>query len=68
MKLISKVAGTYCIADDFCKEYEPELNKKALLLSLNRIGVIISTLFVHYRQLLSAFIHFVLHLGIYARA
>ena len=28
MKLISKVTGIYCIADDFCKEYELELNKK----------------------------------------
>ena len=25
--------GIYCIADDFCKEYELELNKKALSLS-----------------------------------
>ena len=30
MKLISKVTEIYCIADDFCKEYELELNKKAL--------------------------------------
>ena len=28
MKLISKVTEIYCIADDFCKEYELELNKK----------------------------------------
>ena len=27
MKLISKVTEIYCIADDFCKEYELELNK-----------------------------------------
>ena len=33
MKLISKVTEMYCIADDFCKEYELELNKKALSLS-----------------------------------
>jgi len=33
MKLISKVTEIYCIADDFCKEYELELNKKAFLLS-----------------------------------
>ena len=33
MKLISKVAEIYCIADDVCKEYELELNKKALSLS-----------------------------------
>ena len=33
MKLISKVTKIYCIADDFCKEYELELNKKALSLS-----------------------------------
>ena len=33
MKLISKVTEIYCIADDFCKEYEFELNKKALSLS-----------------------------------
>ena len=33
MKLISKVTEIYCIADDFCKEYELELNKKALSLS-----------------------------------
>ena len=33
MKLVSKVTGIYCIADDFCKEYELELNKKALSLS-----------------------------------
>ena len=33
MKLISKVSEIYCIADDFCKEYELELNKKALSLS-----------------------------------
>ena len=30
MKLINKVTEIYCIADDFCKEYELELNKKAL--------------------------------------
>ena len=30
MKLISKVTEICCIADDFCKEYELELNKKAL--------------------------------------
>ena len=30
MKLSSKVTEIYCIADDFCKEYELELNKKAL--------------------------------------
>jgi len=28
MKLINKVTEIYCIADDFCKEYELELNKK----------------------------------------
>ena len=28
MKLISKVTEIYCIADDFSKEYELELNKK----------------------------------------
>jgi len=33
IKLISKVAEIYCIADDFCKEYELELNKNALSLS-----------------------------------
>ena len=33
MKLISKIMEIYCIADDFCKEYELELNKKALSLS-----------------------------------
>ena len=33
MKLISKVTEMYCIADDFCKEYELELNKKTLSLS-----------------------------------
>ena len=33
MKLISKVTEIYCIANDFCKEYELELNKKALSLS-----------------------------------
>ena len=33
MKLISKVTEIYCIADDFCKEYELELNKKALSIS-----------------------------------
>ena len=33
MKLISKVTAIYCIADDFCKECELELNKKALPLS-----------------------------------
>ena len=33
MKLISKVTEIYCIADDFCKEYELEVNKKALSLS-----------------------------------
>ena len=33
MKLISKVTEIYCIADDFCKGYELELNKKALSLS-----------------------------------
>ncbi len=27
MKLISKVTEIYCIADDFCKEYELELKK-----------------------------------------
>ena len=32
-KLISKVTEFYCITDDFCKEYELELNKKALSLS-----------------------------------
>ena len=30
MKLVSKVTEIYCIADDFCKEYELDLNKKAL--------------------------------------
>ena len=30
MKLISEVTEIYCIADDFCKEDELELNKKAL--------------------------------------
>ena len=33
MKLISKVTEIYCIADDCCKEYELELNKKELSLS-----------------------------------
>ena len=33
MKLIGKVTEIYCIADDSCKEYELELNKKALSLS-----------------------------------
>ncbi len=33
MKLISEVTGIYCIADDFCKDYELELNKKALSLA-----------------------------------
>ena len=33
IKLIGKVTEIYCIADDFCKEYELELNKKALSLS-----------------------------------
>ena len=33
MKLISKFTEIYCIADDSCKEYELELNKKALSLS-----------------------------------
>ena len=33
MKLISKVTVIYRIADDFCKKYEWELNKKTLLLS-----------------------------------
>ena len=33
MKLVSKVTENYCIADDFCKEYELELTKKALSLS-----------------------------------
>ena len=28
MKLVSIVTEIYCIADDFCKEYELELNKK----------------------------------------
>ena len=28
MKLVSKVTEIYCITDDFCKEYELELNKK----------------------------------------
>ena len=28
MKLISKVTEMYCIADDFCKEYELELNRR----------------------------------------
>ena len=29
MKLISKIMESYCIAGDFCKEYELELNKKS---------------------------------------
>ena len=29
MKLIRKVTEIYYIADDFCKEYELELNKKS---------------------------------------
>ena len=33
MKLVCKVTKIYCIADDFCKKYEWELNKKALSLS-----------------------------------
>ncbi|GEM_PF-1000972 len=33
MKLISKVTVIYRIADDFCKKYEWELNKKTLSLS-----------------------------------
>ncbi len=28
MKLISIFTEIYCIADDFCKEYELEFNKK----------------------------------------
>ena len=28
MKLIGKIMEIYCIAGDFCKEYELELNKK----------------------------------------
>ena len=30
MKLASKVTEIYCIADDFCKEYNLELNKTSL--------------------------------------
>ena len=33
MKLVSKVTEIYCTVDDFCKEYEWELNKKALSFS-----------------------------------
>jgi ISPg3, transposase (fragment) len=33
MKLISKFTEICCIADDFCKEYELALHKKALSLS-----------------------------------
>ena len=33
MKLASKVTEIYCIADDFCKEYNLELNKTSLSLS-----------------------------------
>ena len=33
MKLVSKVTEIYCIADDFCKEYNSELNKTSLSLS-----------------------------------
>ena len=33
MKLVSKVTEIYCIADDFCKEYNLELNKTSLSLS-----------------------------------
>ena len=33
MKLASKVTEIYCIADDFCKEYNSELNKTSLSLS-----------------------------------
>ena len=33
MKLISEIMEIYCIADDFCKEYELELKTKALSLS-----------------------------------
>ena len=29
MKLINKIMEIYCIAGDFCKEYELELNKKS---------------------------------------
>ena len=33
MKLVSKVTEIYCIADDFCKEYNSEMNKTSLSLS-----------------------------------
>ena len=33
MKLVSKVTEIYCVADDFCKEYNSELNKTSLSLS-----------------------------------
>ena len=33
MKLVGKVTKIHCVADYFCKEYELELNKKALSLS-----------------------------------
>ena len=33
MKLASKVTEIYCIADDFCKEYNLELRTKPLFLS-----------------------------------
>ena len=41
MKLISKIMEIYCIADDFCKEYELELNKKSTFAfkSLYQYGV-----------------------------
>ena len=41
MNLISKVTGIYCIADDFCKEHELELNKKSTFAfkSLYQYGV-----------------------------
>ena len=33
MKLVSKVTEIHCVADDFCKEYNLELNKISLSLS-----------------------------------
>ncbi len=30
MELVSKVAEIYCIADDFCREYELEMKRMAL--------------------------------------
>jgi len=51
MKLISKVTEFYCIADDFCNEYELELNKKIFRRVNKRVQTLQSSLYSFWGRL-----------------